>query len=59
MVQPDQTVKQPPIQAGYEDGDRTVITKGLSGGETVVTGGQSRLAPGTKVKLAAPGTDPA
>ena len=59
VVQPDQTVKQPPIQAGYEDGDRTVITKGLSGGETVVTGGQSRLAPGTKVKLAAPGTDPA
>ena len=51
VVQQDQTVQQASIQAGYEDGGRTVITKGLSGGETVVQSGQSRLAPGTKIKI--------
>jgi multidrug efflux system membrane fusion protein len=58
VVQPDQTVQQAAIQAGYEDNGKTVVTKGLSGSETVVVSGQSRVAPGTKVKAAAPGSVP-
>ena len=50
VVKPDQTVAQANIQVGYQDGGRAVVTKGLSGNETVVVSGQSRLAPGTHVK---------
>jgi multidrug efflux system membrane fusion protein len=53
MVKPDQTIAQAMIQVGYEDNGRAVVTKGLSGNETVVVTGQSRLAPGTKVKATA------
>ncbi len=50
IVKPDQTVDQANIQIGYQDGNQAVVTKGLSGGDTVVVAGQSRLAPGTRVK---------
>jgi multidrug efflux system membrane fusion protein len=50
IVKPDQTVDQANVLVGYQDSDRAVITKGLSGNETVVVSGQSRLAPGTRVK---------
>jgi multidrug efflux system membrane fusion protein len=49
-VKPDRTVDQANVQVGYQDSDLAVITKGLSGNETVVVTGQSRLAPGTRVK---------
>ena len=49
VVKPDQTVDQANIQVSYEDAGRAVVTKGLSGNETVVVSGQSRLAPGTRV----------
>jgi len=49
VVKPDQTVAQQPIQVGYQDDGLSVVTKGLSGNETVVLSGQSRLAPGTRV----------
>ena len=52
VVKPDQTVAQANIQVGYEDNGRAVVSKGLSGNETVVLSGQSRLAPGTHVKPA-------
>jgi multidrug efflux system membrane fusion protein len=51
VVKPDQTVEQVNVQVSYQDGDRSVVSKGLSGGETVVTSGQSRLAPGTRVRV--------
>jgi multidrug efflux system membrane fusion protein len=51
QVQPDNTVQAVTVQAGYADDGRTVITKGLKGGETVVIGGQSRLSPGTHVRI--------
>ena len=38
-----------PIEVGQDDGKLTIITKGLTGTETVVTGGQSRLTDGTRV----------
>jgi multidrug efflux system membrane fusion protein len=50
VVKPDQTVDQANVQIGYQDSGRAVVTKGLSGNETVVVSGQSRLAPGTRVK---------
>jgi multidrug efflux system membrane fusion protein len=49
-VKPDQTVALAPVQVSYEDGGLSVISKGLSGTDTVVLSGQSRLAPGTRVK---------
>jgi multidrug efflux system membrane fusion protein len=48
-VKPDGTVAQTNVQAGDAVGGRTVISQGLSGNETVVVSGQSRLAPGTRV----------
>ncbi len=48
-VQPDQTVAAVRISVGYQYDGQSVVTKGLSGSETVVVSGQSRLAPGTKV----------
>jgi multidrug efflux system membrane fusion protein len=50
LVKPDATVTQTPVQVGYEDSGMTVVTKGVSGADTVVVSGQSRLAPGMKVK---------
>ena len=50
QVKPDNTVVQTPVEVGYQDNGMTVVTKGLQGSETVVVSGQSRLAPGTKVK---------
>ena len=43
-----------PIQAGQDDGQVAIVTSGLSGGETVITGGQSRLTDGTRVALKSP-----
>jgi multidrug efflux system membrane fusion protein len=50
MTKPDGTVAQTNVQVGYEDGGKAVVTKGLAGNETVVVGGQSRLAPGVHVR---------
>jgi multidrug efflux system membrane fusion protein len=38
-----------PIKAGASTGDRTIVTAGLVGGETVVTDGQFALTPGAVV----------
>ncbi len=54
LVKPDRTVDQANVQIGYQDNGQAVVTKGLSGKETIVVSGQSRLAPGTLVKV----TDP-
>jgi membrane fusion protein, multidrug efflux system len=49
VVKPDQTVAQQNLQVGYQDQGFSVVTQGLSGNETVVLSGQSRLSPGTRV----------
>ena len=51
IVKPDRTVDQVNIQVSYQDDGLAVVSKGLSGNETVVTSGQSRLAPGMGVKV--------
>jgi multidrug efflux system membrane fusion protein len=49
IVKPDGTVERRDVAVGDDGGDRTEITKGLSVGEQVVTAGQYRLQPGTRV----------
>ena len=49
VVKPDRTVARQNLQVGYQDHGFSVVTTGLSGHETVVLSGQSRLSPGTRV----------
>lgn len=51
VVNDDRTVDVRPVTPGLRRGDDLVITKGLEAGETVVTEGQLRLAPGSRVIL--------
>lgn len=50
LVKPDSSVAQVPVTVSYADGGRSVISKGVAAGDTVVVGGQSRLAPGSKIQ---------
>lgn len=49
VVKPDLTVEQRAVAVERIDGEQTVIAKGLTPGEKVVTIGQVRLTPGIKV----------
>jgi multidrug efflux system membrane fusion protein len=58
VVKPDLAVETRPIVLGRVAGDLTVIDKGLTEGETVVTDGQLRLTNGSHVQVkGAPNTD--
>jgi len=60
LVQQDQTVKMQPIKVASEVGDSHVmIGSGLALNDLVVTEGQFRLKPGSKVKALKPGEVPA
>ena len=60
VVKPDLTLDLRQVTPGQrQDGDLTVITKGLKPGESVVTAGQLQLAPGTKVVIKSSGDKPA
>ncbi|MFO0997245.1 MAG: efflux RND transporter periplasmic adaptor subunit [Alphaproteobacteria bacterium] len=50
VVKQDMTVEQRPVTAGVAHEGMTVIEKGLDGGEQVVTDGQLRLVPGSRVR---------
>jgi multidrug efflux system membrane fusion protein len=59
-LQADQTVAMQPVTVAGEVGDSHVmISKGLNEGEQVVTEGQFRLKPGSKVQALKPGEVPA
>lgn len=49
LVKPDMTVDVRQVKVGQTVNGQTEVQQGLSGGETVVTDGQVRLVPGTKV----------
>jgi multidrug efflux system membrane fusion protein len=49
IVRPDMTVDVRQVKIGQTVNGRTEILQGLTAGETVVTDGQVRLVPGTKV----------
>jgi multidrug efflux system membrane fusion protein len=51
VVKPDQTAEERPVTIGITYEGETVVQKGLAAGETVVTDGQLRLKPGTKVNI--------
>lgn len=51
VVKPDMTVESRSVTVGRTVGSLSVITKGLQSGEEVVTDGQLRLSPGTKVEI--------
>lgn len=51
VVKPDHTVEMRIVTAGRTMDRETTITKGIAPGETVVTDGQLRLAPGFKVEI--------
>ncbi|HET7880769.1 MAG TPA: efflux RND transporter periplasmic adaptor subunit [Acetobacteraceae bacterium] len=59
IMQPDQTVRQADVQVAYQNDDVAVIAKGVNGGDSVVVGGQARLAPGVRVNTNAPAEDKA
>ena len=51
VVKPDQTAEERPVIVGLTYQGETVVQSGLRTGETVVTDGQLRLAPGVKVNI--------
>ena len=59
LVKPDETVEFRPVEPGQVYEQFTVIKQGLQAGERVVTSGQIRLIPGSKVKLLGAETSPA
>jgi len=60
IVKPDNTVAMQTVKSGVEVGDSHVqVTEGLKGGERVVSEGQFRLKPGSKVTALKPGETPA
>ncbi len=60
VLQPDNTVAMKPVVPGGDAGsDNVVVTSGLAAGDRVVTEGQFRLKPGSKVHALAPGEAPA
>jgi multidrug efflux system membrane fusion protein len=52
VVKPDHTVEVRDIKVLRNEGDFSVVASGVKPGETVVTVGQLRLAPGAKVTIA-------
>jgi len=51
VVKSDRTVESRPVVVAREVGGESVIERGLSSGEQVVTDGQLRLASGTRVEI--------
>jgi multidrug efflux system membrane fusion protein len=49
VVKPDRTVESREVVTGQRVDQDMVVNQGLEAGETVVTEGQLRLAPGSKV----------
>jgi multidrug efflux system membrane fusion protein len=52
VVKPDSTVAMQPVEVRQDDGRIATIAKGLDPGTMVVTNGQSRLQPGSRVTVA-------
>jgi len=51
VVKQDKTAEMRNVTASISQGNFTAITQGLQSGETVVTDGQDKLQPGTKVEI--------
>jgi membrane fusion protein, multidrug efflux system len=53
VARPDATVEQRPITIDRTYGDDSVVSQGLKAGERVVTDGQLRLKPGSRISIRA------
>jgi membrane fusion protein, multidrug efflux system len=51
ILKPDGTVMNRPVTLGQSVDNRIVVEKGIAPGENVVTDGQMRLIPGTRVRV--------
>jgi membrane fusion protein, multidrug efflux system len=51
VINPDSKAEMRPVEIGHALNGETVILKGIHAGERVVTDGQMRLIPGTKVTI--------
>jgi multidrug efflux system membrane fusion protein len=51
IIKPDMTVESRPVAVAMTLGSETVIDNGVSVGEQVVTDGQFRLIPGSRVHI--------
>lgn len=51
VVKPDKTAEMRNIAVSISQGNITAISQGLQAGETVVTDGQDKLQPGTKIEI--------
>ncbi|MCK0197160.1 efflux RND transporter periplasmic adaptor subunit [Ancylobacter sp. 6x-1] len=57
VVGPEEVATMTPIETGTMSKGSAVVTSGLSDGQSVVTEGQYRLRPNSKVAVAGPGAD--
>jgi membrane fusion protein, multidrug efflux system len=55
VVKPDNTAEMRNVAVSISQGNLTAISQGLKPGELVVTDGQDKLQPGTKVAVRGPG----
>jgi multidrug efflux system membrane fusion protein len=53
VVKPDMSVESRKVQPGRRLERETIVTKGLTAGERIVTDGQLRLVPGAKIEIKA------
>jgi multidrug efflux system membrane fusion protein len=51
VVKNDQTVEMRPVTVARTAGNETVVKTGVAVGETVVTDGQIRLVPGSRISI--------
>jgi multidrug efflux system membrane fusion protein len=51
VIKDDKTVELRPVTVARTRGDDSIISTGVSAGETVVTDGQLRLIPGSRVSI--------
>lgn len=52
VVKPDQTVESRDVEVQRTAGEKTIVSSGVTVGETVVTDGQLRLRPGSRIRAA-------
>jgi membrane fusion protein, multidrug efflux system len=57
-VKPDKTADMRPVTVSYSEGKYSAISQGIQPGDVVVTDGQDKLQPGTKVEIASNGGGP-
>jgi multidrug efflux system membrane fusion protein len=56
LVKPDKTVALQPVEVARTAGEETVLKSGVKPGDVVVTDGQLRLVPGSKISIKNSGT---